>query len=83
MAGSSYTLHCDEDASPCHTCQYVIDKYGTNEYVSPWNCTCESREARVLNQQLKFSAGKYVGRHFRYAWQGAPKGVKVKFRPHK
>ena len=71
------------DPLPCDTCQYVIDKYGTNEYVSSWNCTCDSKKIQVQNQQLKFSAGRYVGRHFRFAWQGAPKGAKVKFRPHK
>ena len=67
----------------CDTCQVLIDKYGTNEYVSPWYCTCDPKKITALNQQLKFSAGKYVGRHFRFAWQGAPKGAKVKYRPNK
>ncbi len=71
------------DPLPCDTCQLLIDKYGTNEYVSSWNCFCGPKKSPGPNQQLKFSAGKYVGRHFRFAWQGAPKGAKVKYRPHK
>ncbi len=78
---------CGRKPSPlipiCDTCRLVIDKYGTNEYVSPWLCTCKREKSSARIQQLKFSAGKYVGRHFRFAWQGAPKGAKVKFRPHK
>ncbi len=71
------------DPLPCDTCQLVIDKYGTNEYVSSWLCKCIPGISTLQFQQLKFSAGRYVGRHFRFAWQGAPKGAKVKFRPHK
>ncbi len=83
MGGEFLSLSSSPPIPTCDTCQLVIDKYGTNEYVSSWNCFCEPMKIKALNQQLKFSAGRYVGRHFRFAWQGAPKGAKVKFRPHK
>ncbi len=78
MAG---TVEVVNRIGTCHTCVKVLEIYGTNEYVSPWNCTCAPGALNAQNQQLKFSAGKYVGRHFRFAWQGAPKGAKVKYRP--
>lgn len=83
MGGEFLSLSSSPPVPLCDTCQLVIGKYGTNEYVSPWICTCKPEKSPGQDQQLKFSAGKYVGRHFRFAWQGAPKGAKVKYRPYK
>lgn len=37
-------------ANPCHTCISVIGIYGTNEYVVPWLCTCETKFESVYPQ---------------------------------
>lgn len=66
----------------CSTCLVVMSVYATTESVASWLCTCKQQK-QILQTQLKFSAGKYVGRHFKHAWQGAPKGKYVRFRPSK
>ncbi len=37
----------------------------------------------VDENQLQFSAGRYVGTAFRQSWQGAPKGKKILYRQNK
>ncbi len=55
-----------------------------------FGCLCEPKPRcksadKILDQvvdenQLQFSAGKYVGTSFKYSWQGAPKGKKILYR---
>ncbi len=56
-------------------------------------CLCDAQRAeksldKILDQvvdenQLQFSAGRYVGTAFKHSWQGAPKGKKIYYRPSK
>ncbi len=61
----------------CDTCQFVIVKYGTNEYVSPWLCKCitENSSSYFISRQKTLTKGfgmsvteKYelTPRRFRY-----------------
>ena len=67
----------------CNVCKEVQNLYATTEHVALWLCECTRNKIDLETKQLKFSAGKWVGRHFKYAWQGAPKGRYVKFRHSK
>ena len=77
--GSSEECSMVEGGDPllCDTCQYVIDKYGTNEYVSPWLCKCipENSIPLATSRQKTLTKGfgmrvtenhDLVSRRFRY-----------------
>ncbi len=47
------------DPLPCDTCQLVIDKYGTNEYVSSWLCKCipDISTSQIIFRQKTLTKG--------------------------
>ncbi len=70
-----------------HDCPYRhMNGFKNKEFA----CLCDPGESQksthkisgqvVDENQLQFSAGKYVGTSFKYFWQGAPKGKKILYR---
>ncbi len=66
-----------------HLCPYRQTKFG---------CLCDPPKKKSVDQvkslnvddnQLQFSAGRYVGTAFKHSWQGAPKGKKILYRQNK
>ncbi len=74
-----------------HDCPYRhMNGYKNKQFA----CLCEIsseektsaakiKSLNVEDNQLQFSAGRYVGTAFQYSWQGAPKGTKILYRRHR
>ena len=45
----------------CDTCQLTIEKYGTNEYVSSWLCTCETNISTAVFSSRQKTLSKGFG----------------------
>ncbi len=70
-----------------HDCPYRhMNGYKNKKFA----CLCDAPAAKTLDKiinqvadenQLQFSAGRYVGTAFKHSWQGAPKGKKIYYRP--
>ncbi len=59
MGGEVFSLSSSPPIPLCDTCQLVIDKYGTNEYVSPWLCKCitENSSSYFICRQKTLTKG--------------------------
>ncbi len=73
-----------------HDCPYRhMNGYQNKQFA----CLCDSPGERISSDklvdlvvdenQLQFSAGRYVGTAFKHSWQGAPKGKKILYRQNK
>jgi len=57
--GGEVFLNSSSPPILCGTCQLTIDKYGTNEYVSSWLCTCipENSPSVIICRQKTLTKG--------------------------
>jgi len=73
-----------------HDCPYRhMNGYKNKQFACLCDSPGEQKSANKIDylvvdeNQLQFSAGRYVGTSFKHSWQGAPKGKKILYRQNR